>query len=96
MNSRRKGGVGSKAAALPTKQRETRGGTALETEKRAAKHKEPMPARAGGLWASMWRRLRPADTGSIQKYAATVPVVVVCRLSRRGYDVRHRGAQWNT
>lgn len=33
-NSRRPGGGGAKAAALPTKQREVRGGTALETEKK--------------------------------------------------------------
>lgn len=97
LNSRRTGDGGAKAAALPTKQRKARGGTVPETEKNtAAKQKELMPPRAGGLWTSMWRRLRPAVTGSIKKYAVVVLVAVVCRLTRRGYDVRHRGAQWNT
>lgn len=57
----------------------------------AAKHKEPMQARAGGLCPSMWPHLRPAETGNIKVYAISVLVALVCLLSRRGYDVRHRG-----
>lgn len=94
-NSRRTGGEGGEGGGTADQTKESTGRHSSGNRKkiRAAKQKELMPPRAGELWASMWRRLRPAVTGSIKKYAVVVPVAVVCRLTRRGYDVRHRGAR---
>lgn len=84
-NSRRTGDGRRRRGALPDKQREARGGTAWKQKKNMSREtQKPMPARAGGLWAACGTP-KTVGTGSIQKYAAVVPVAVVCRCNRRGY-----------
>lgn len=94
MNSRRTGGWRAKAWGTAGQIKEGTGRHGSETEKK----EEPRNTRAD---ADTSRRTlgahvappKTADTGSIHKYAVVVPVAVVCRLTRRGYDVRHRGAR---